>query len=114
MQSSSYFSGIVKILENPKPQIFNGKIMSIQFRVLIPQTRRNKPSKIILLVFWGTLARDVTNYYQISDYILVEGYTALKTTKGKDSRIPNSEKGLITVLKVYPFLLKLANTRKKV
>jgi hypothetical protein len=114
MQSPSYFSGIVKILENPKQKVFNNKVISTQFRALIPQIRKNKPPKIILLIFWGTLASDVKNYYQINDYILIEGYISIKINKNTDSIVLNSKKVIITVLKVYPFLLKSHNTITKV
>jgi hypothetical protein len=114
MQSPSYFSGIVKILENPKQNVVNNKVISTKFRVLIPQIRINKSPKIILLVFWGTLASDVKNYYQINDYILIEGYVSIKTNKKTDSMIFNSKKIIITILKVYPFLLKPNNIINKV
>jgi hypothetical protein len=114
MQSPSYFSGIVKILENPKQKVVNNKIISTKFRVLVPQIRINKPPKIILLVFWGNLASDVKNYYQINDYILIEGYVSIKTNKTTDSMILNSKKIIITILKVYPFLLKSNNIINKV
>ena len=114
MQSPSYFSGIVKILENPKQKVVNNKIISTKFRVLIPQIRINKSPKIILLVFWGNLASDVKNYYQINDYILIEGYVSIKTNKMNDSMIFNAKKIIITILKVYPFLLKSNNTINKV
>ena len=112
MQSPSYFSGIVKIIENPKQKVFNDKIISTQFRVLIPQMRKNKPPKIISLIFWGSLANDVKNYYQINDYILIEGYSSIKTKKKKDLTGSNLKKVIITVLKVYPFLLKANNNSK--
>ena len=114
MQSPSYFSGIVKILENPKQKVVNNKIISTKFRVLIPQIRIDKSPKIIVLVFWGNLASDVKNYYQINDYILIEGYVSIKTNKTTDSMILNSKKIIITILKVYPFLLKSNNTINKV
>ena len=106
MQSPSYFSGIVKILENPRQKIFKNKIITTECRALIPQSRKNKSPKVILLSFWGTLARDITNYYQMDDYILIEGYVSIKINKSKNSRISNSKKVLITILKFYPISLK--------
>ena len=107
MQSPSYFSGIVKILENPRQKILKNKIITTQCRALIPQSRKNKSPKIISLSFWGTLARDITNYYKIDDYILIEGYVSIKNNKSKDSNILNSKKVLITILKFYPISLKI-------
>ena len=116
MQSPNYFFGIVKILENPKQKIFDNNRITTECRALIPQIRKKKVPSIILLVFWGNLARDVTNYYQINDYILVEGYVSIKKNKSKeiDIRGSNLKKVLITVLKVYPFLLKSRNAKNKV
>ena len=107
MQSPSYFSGIVKILENPRQKILKNKIITTQCRALIPQNRKSKSPKVILLSFWGTLARDIPNYYHMNDYILIEGYVSIKMNKNKNSRISNSKKVLITILKCYPISLKI-------
>ena len=102
MGDTNYFSGIVKILENPTSKFINKKTLTTTFRVEIPQIRQNK---IVSLVFWGNLANEVKNYYQINDYILIEGYTSIKN-KNAPSLNKNSKKIVITVLKVHPFLLK--------
>ena len=103
MGNINYFSGIVKVLETPIQTFFNNKMPVTTFRVEIPQTRNNR---IISLVFWGNLAREVKNYYQINDYILIEGYTSIRNK--------NPKKVTITVLKVYPFLLKANRTSSKI
>jgi single-stranded DNA-binding protein len=103
MGDTNYFSGIVKVLENPTQTFFNDKISVTKFRVEIPQIRKNK---IITLVFWGNLAREVQNYYQINDYILIEGYLSIRNKKNLNLITKNSKQVTITVLKVYPFLLK--------
>ena len=103
MGNINYFSGIVKVLETPIQTFFNNKTPVTTFRVEISQTRNNR---IISLVFWGNLAREVKNYYQINDYILIEGYTSIRNK--------NSKKVTITVLKVYPFLLKTNRTSSKI
>ena len=102
MGDTNYFSGIVKVLENPGQTFFNDKVPVTTLRVQISQTRYNR---IISLVFWGNLAREVKTYYQINDYILIEGYTSIEK---KHSELVNKKSGkiTITVLKVYPFLLK--------
>jgi single-stranded DNA-binding protein len=103
MGDTNYFSGIVKVLENPTQTFFSDKISVTKFRVEIPQIRKNK---IITLVFWGNLAREVQNYYQINDYILIEGYLSIRNKKNLNLITKNSKQVTITVLKVYPFLLK--------
>jgi hypothetical protein len=57
------------------------------------------------LIFWGNLARDVSSYYQINDYIMVEGYLSLNNKHLLNKVKQNSKQFEITVLKVYPFLL---------
>ena len=98
MGDTNYISGIVKILENPIQTVFNNNIPITRFRVQLPQVRNNI---IINLVFWGKLSQDVANYYEIDDYIIIEGYLSLRDKK----MIKNLKKVEITVLKVYPFLL---------
>jgi len=102
MGDTNYFSGMVKILENPVQSFINDKTLTTTFRVEIPQIRKNR---IVSLVFWGNLANDVKNYYQVNDYILIEGYLSIEK---KQSNLLNKtpKKIIITVLKVYPFLLK--------
>lgn len=107
MQSPNYFSGIVKILENPRHKTVRNNIITTQCRALIPPSRKNKLPKVVLLIFWGTLARDITNYYQMNDYILIEGYLSIKTSKKNHFQFSNSKKVLVTILKFYPILLKL-------
>jgi hypothetical protein len=96
MRDINYFGGVVKILENPIQNLINNKISVTEFRVQLPQIRN---TKIVTLIFWGNLARNVANYYKINDYILIEGYLALP-------KKVNLKEVEITVLKVYPFLLK--------
>jgi hypothetical protein len=103
MGDTNYFSGIVKVLENPRQTFFTDKIPVTTFRVEIPQIRNNK---IISLVFWSSLAHEVKTYYQINDYILIEGYLSIRTKKGINLTTKNFKKVTVTVLKVYPFLLK--------
>ena len=103
MGDTNYFSGIVKVLETPLQTFLNDKIVFTTVRVEMSQTRKNK---IIILNFWGNLAGEVKDYYQINDYILIEGYVSIRKQNNLNSVIKNSKYVTITVLKVYPFLLK--------
>ena len=107
MGDTNYISGIVKIFENPIQTVFNNNIPITRFRVQLPQVRNNT---IINLVFWGKLSQDITNYYEIDDYIIIEGYLSLRDKK----TIKNSKKVEITVLKVYPFLLSYSRRSNKI
>ena len=102
MSDTNSISGVVKILETPKQQIINNNILVTRFRVQFPQVRNNY---IVHLKFWGNLARDVATYYKTNDYILIEGYIALKDKQTRTSKTQMSKKIEITVLKIYPFLL---------
>lgn len=106
MIDTNYVGGIVKILETPTQQVVNKQISMTQFRVQLPQIRKNR---IIKLVFWGNLARDVANYYQVNDYIMIEGYLSFRdrTNEKKKLNKQNSKKPQITVSRIYPFSLNL-------
>ena len=102
MVDTNYIGSIVKILESPNQTFFNNTIPITKFRVQLPQIRK---SRIINLIFWGDLARDVNNYYQINDYIMIEGYLSFNNKNLLTELKQNSKKAEITVLKIYPFLL---------
>jgi single-stranded DNA-binding protein len=102
MSDTNSISGVVKILETPKQLVLNNNILVTRFRVQFPQVRNNY---IVHLKFWGNLARDVATYYKTNDYILIEGYIALKDKQTRTSKTQMSKKIEITVLKIYPFLL---------
>lgn len=103
MGQTNYFSGIVKILENPKEKRLSQKISVTTFRAELPQFRKNR---LISLMFWGNLGREINNYYQVNDYILIEGYVSIRNNDKKNLILKQSKKITITVLKVYPFLLQ--------
>lgn len=102
MNDTNYISGVVKILESPKQKMLQNNILVTKFRAQIPQLRA---TRVVTLTVWGNLARDVTTYYKINDYLLIEGYISLRNKKKSNSIISKSKKIEITVLKVYPFLL---------
>jgi hypothetical protein len=106
MVDTNYVGSIVKILEVPVHEIINEQIPITKFRAQLPQLRNNR---IIHLVFWGNLARDVVNYYQINDYIMIEGYLSFREEKNSTIKITkqNLKKAQITVSKIYPFSLNL-------
>ena len=104
MVGTSYISSIVKILETPNKKSFNNTISVTRFRAQLPQKLN---TRIVNLIFWGNLARTVGNYYQMNDYIMIEGYLSLNNKHLLETVKPNSKKVEITVLKVYPFSNRL-------
>ena len=103
----NYVGGIVRILETPKLHSLPNNIRRTEFRAKLPQIRNKKSPTIVKLVFWGDFAYDVANYYQVNDYILIEGYLAYKKEESSKGLFKNLE---ITVFKVYPLFL---NSEKK-
>ena len=104
MADTNYFSGIVKILENPVQKLVKEKTLLTIIRVEIPQIRQ---ARSILLVFWGNLGNEIKNSYQTNDYILIEGYSSIKKTNLKLYKI------IITGLKIYPLLLTSSSISQK-
>jgi hypothetical protein len=102
MNDTNYIGGIVKILEIPKQKVLNNDIIVATFRAQLPQVRQ---SKIVHLKFLGNLAKDITNYYKVNDYVLIEGYLSLRNTQISNTTVSFSKKVEITVLKVHPFFL---------
>ena len=101
MGDTNYFSGIVKILENPVQKLVKKKTLLTIIRVEIPQIRQ---ARGILLILWGNLGNEIKNSYQKNDYILIEGYSSIKKI---NVELNNSKlhKIIITGLKIYPLLL---------
>ena len=96
----NYIGAIVKILETPKPKFEKSNKFVVKCRVQLSQIRK---IRTVTLVIWGNLARSVLNYYKINDYILIEGYISFQANKSSNKK--SLKKVIITVLKVYPFLL---------
>ena len=110
MSDTNYISAIVKILESPKTKTIKNNILVTKFRAQLPQIRK---TRVVDIVVWGNLAKDMAKYYNTSDYILIEGYLSL----GKLSQ-PNSNRKFLkrpkfTILKAYPVFLNLNRSNSK-
>ena len=97
MTDINYAISMVKILEKPRQKVLKGNILVTKFRAQLPQIRNNR---IINLVFWGNLAHDVASYYQVNDYIMIEGYLS-SIRRPKNNLVQTSQKLCITVIKLY-------------
>ena len=100
MVDTNYITSIVKILEDPISKSLTETVITTEFRGQLPQIRNNR---IVHLIFWGNLARDIPNYYQVNDYIMIEGYLSLrhKNKKNKTFIKQNKKQVQITVFKAY-------------
>ena len=105
MGDINYISGIVKILETPTIKLNKKEIPLAKFQVQFPQVRKKSPSSIITVVIWGYLANDVTKYYRINDYILVEGYVSLRESVNQEQMKKKSKYLQINVRKIFPLFL---------
>ena len=102
MVNTNYLISLVRILENPTKIFFNDRILFTKFRAQLPQSQNNQ---IINLICWGNLALNVNQYYQINDYVIIEGYLSSNSKLHFNTLLKDSKKIEITVLKIYPFLL---------
>jgi single-stranded DNA-binding protein len=102
MSDTNYIAAIVKILESPKTKTVKNNILITKFRAQLPQIRK---TRVVDIVIWGNLAKDVANYYSRSDYILIEGYLSLCKFSQKNSNRKVFKRARFTLLKAYPFLL---------
>nr|YP_010471949.1 hypothetical protein N4L39_pgp105 [Haslea avium]UVG41414.1 hypothetical protein [Haslea avium] len=98
MGDTNYVGSVVKILEKPVQTVISEKIIRTDFRVQLAQVRN---VQIAHLTFWGNLARDIMNTYQVNDYIMVEGYLSLPNKTNNKLAKRQLKKAQITVLKVY-------------
>ena len=95
----NYINSIIRILEIPPLRSYNN-VLTIRFKARIPCLRNKiEQDSIINCTVWGELAYDLVNYYQINDYLLIEGYISVLNNEDK-SIIPYN----LNITKLYPFL----------
>ena len=95
----NYSTFIVKIIKKPVQSFFKNNISLTELVGQFPQVRTKNSINTIRLTVWGNLSYDVMKYYQLNDYVVVEGYLSSRT----NSR--NNKQSEISVFKIYPFLL---------
>jgi len=101
----NYGSFIVKILEKPILTSFDTTNPVTQFTVQIPQLKKNDESTLMGVSIWGKLGYDITHYYQINDYIIIEGYLSIRETSFNQFTIGTFKKVELSIYKIYPFIL---------
>ena len=110
MGDPNYFFGIVKVLEIPKQKVIKNEMPIVTVKIKIPQV---KNSKIILLLFWGNLAREVKKYCHVNDYVLIEGYVSIRNLDKKTILKKTKKKVVITVLRSWFLKVKLESRKTK-
>ena len=96
----NYISCTVRILENPIIKLSYNKIPLTKFKIEVAQIRDNQYNDIVNAIIWGDLAYQFVKYYQINDYLLIEGYFY-----SSFNLVSKYKKDItISILKFYPYL----------
>jgi hypothetical protein len=98
----NYSTFIVKIIEKPVQSFFKNNISLTELVVQFPQVRNKNYLDIFHLNVWGNLSHDVMKYYQVNDYIVVEGYISFRKAN-HNQKIKQIE---MSAFKIYPLLKK--------
>ena len=105
----NYTSFIIKILTKPKKSSFENGISVTELMGKFFQFKTNTET-ICKLSIWGNLAHDSIQYYDVNDYLIVEGYISLRTLDFEEfEQITPVE---ISVFKIYPFSLDKLHLEK--
>nr|QXM17545.1 hypothetical protein Ycf41 [Chaetoceros socialis] len=105
----NYSHFIVKITTKPEQSFFNNDIIHTEFVGKFYQFRDNKYTICKILV-WGNLAYDIFRYYNINDFLIVEGYLSSQKSNFEDLNIQTSVQ--LSVCKLYPYAMKKARQKK--
>jgi len=106
----NYTSFIVKIIEKPRQTFVENQIPLTKMTVQIPQVRNNSNETYMRLSIWGKLGYDLTQYYHINDYIIVEGYLSLRKDNLNNSLLNSFPRVELSVYKIYPFVFGFGNS----
>lgn len=101
----NYSSFIVKIVEEPIQSYFEDGIPMTEIIVKFSQIRKRKTIQTFRISIWGNLADDVIKYYQINDYIVIEGYISIRPRFSEDNIFSKNNQVEVSIRKIYPFLL---------
>lgn len=100
----NYTSFMVKVIGEPQQSFFDNDISVTEILARFYQFRENSYN-ICKLVIWGSLSHDVIQYYQLNDYLIVEGYISRRTSDFEDQNLKTDIE--ISVFKIYPFALNM-------
>ena len=101
----NYATFIVKIIEKPEQSFFNDNTSVTEVLVKFSQIKKNTSKTVFKLSFWGNLAYDVSQYYRVNDYIIIEGYISLRESLDDQSTSSVDKQVEISVFKIYPFII---------
>ena len=101
----NYTSFMVKVIGKPEQSFFDNDISVTEMIAKFYQFRDNSYN-ICKISIWGNLSYDVMQYYQINDYLIVEGYISRRNSSFEKYNITTEVE--ISVFKIYPFALNNA------
>ena len=110
----NYANFIVKIISKPEKSFFDANLSVIEIIVKFSQIQKKKSNEIIHLSIWTSKNDDLDNYYQINDYIIIEGYISLRESNLNYSNLLKNNYVEVSVFKIYPFLLNRNRIRKHI
>ncbi len=99
----NYSNFIVKIIEVPKQSFFEDNTSVTEILVKFPQIQQNKLASTFRISIWGDLAYDTVKYYNVNDYIIIEGYISLKSLISDYLTLDKQIE--ISIFKIYPFIV---------
>jgi len=101
----NYTSFIGKIIKKPQQSFFNNNTSVTEITIKFPQLRNSDLGNILHLSIWGNLASDYIEYYEVNDYIVIEGYISLRESLSNNLNSNKDKRVEISVFKIYPFIL---------
>ena len=104
----NYCTFIVKILNKPEKSYFKEDICLAEVPVKFYQFQNSNSQQQLTLTFWGSLANDVITYYQVNDYVIIEGYIYSKKINNEINLSVTNKEIEISVFKIYPYLLNIS------
>lgn len=100
----NYTNFMVKIVRKPEQSFFEDNISVTEVIGKFYQQQENSYN-ICKLCVWGSLSYDVMQYYQLNDYLIVEGYISRRESDFETDKIISGIE--ICVFKIYPFALNI-------
>ena len=98
----NYTSFMIKIVGKPEKSFFEYDISITEIVAKFYQQQVNSYN-ICKLSIWGRLSHDVMQYYQLNDYLIVEGYISQRKSNFENEKVEADIE--ICVFKMYPFAL---------
>lgn len=101
----NYCTFLVKILKKPEKIYFENDICVLELPVKFSQFKNSSCDVSLNISFWGNLANEVIEYYQLNDYVIIEGYISFRKRDNKTNLLLKDKQIEMSVFKIYPYRL---------